>query len=98
MMSNDPLENGEEQISGDITHFFFSKKRINLMYMWEAGDFFLEAEIDILTHKSLIKAFYPDRILMHRQSRDRGRIIVRRKNNGKPGDRNRLLEMAQGRV
>lgn len=88
MISYDTLSFEAKQIFLDIACFFIGFDRDLVSYMWDSCDFCPEYELDVLLNMSLITIHKDNKLQMHDQIRDFGRIIM---NEGSiPGNRSRL--------
>ncbi|KAF8017577.1 hypothetical protein BT93_H2685 [Corymbia citriodora subsp. variegata] len=79
-ISFDMLDNAQREIFLDIACYFIGEKKIYPHYMWKALELYPKSNIIVLTHKSLIKVDYDDRLMMHDLLRKLGRDIVQQEN------------------
>ncbi|KAK3435881.1 hypothetical protein EUGRSUZ_C00318 [Eucalyptus grandis] len=75
-ISYDTLSHAEKEIFLDIACFFIGTDKRIATYFWADLKFFPRTELQKLISRSLIKIDYENRLRMHDQLRDLGRIIA----------------------
>ncbi|PWA70465.1 TMV resistance protein N [Artemisia annua] len=90
-ISYDSLPKRGQNFFLDIACFFHGMDKDTIVKVLQDKDFFPNFEIQNLVHKFLVKIHFMGEVILHDVIKEMGKEVVRRKDEGEPGKRTRLM-------